>query len=404
MKLCANKFVLDAYTSNNSKFDSWSLFFDKFTAVEHNNKFIVSEKLNPSIKKEETWKKRSLDKVINSYNFSKKTLEQKLEQKYLFFKKMAKQKNMKILYFENTSRLLVNMGHSLVLENVGLSFERISGIPCIPGSALKGVVSNWALWEANGDAVFETVYNSKSKQEEANIKIKRSELSSELTHIFGGNEGDEVQGKINFYGIFPMEVPKLGIDIITPHQDRIVPNHFLAIDPGTIWYVPISYNRAYDEEMLLNKTENLIESCLKTYGIGSKVASGYGRFDFPHPKRLKEIQDFFNSVLDEESNKKAEEKARLERQEIEKKRIESLDPEELAAEVFENSLIDKVNELKGFMSKISDLQEKDQRSVCILLNKKYSELWIETNKNPNKKAKKRIEAVKSVAERLGVEL
>src|SRR6516225_2630322 len=47
----------------------------------------------------------------------------------------------------NESRLLIHLGRASVLENVGLCTERITGLPWIPGTALKGVLSTWAYWE-----------------------------------------------------------------------------------------------------------------------------------------------------------------------------------------------------------------------------------------------------------------
>ena len=269
------KAVKAAFEANNSNHDSWSLYFDKFSGYSRKNEPILND-------------------VIKFYDRSESQsfLNKKLAQKYSFFAKLAEKENCKLLMLENRSRLLVDMGHSHVLENVGFSFERISGLPYVPGSALKGATSNWAIWEANGEKAFENIYNSKTKKSEVNIEVKRSILDNDLVDIFGGNEGDEVQGKINFYGIFPMTLPKLEIDIITPHGNRIIPNHFLTVAAGTIWYVPISYNRSASTDFnsdLLDKTELLIEACLTNYGIGAKTASGYGKFDVVNSEKVKKL-------------------------------------------------------------------------------------------------------------------
>src|SRR5439155_11160093 len=49
----------------------------------------------------------------------------------------------------NESRLLLHLSRANVLENVGLYADRTTGLPLIPGTALKGVLSTWASWEAN---------------------------------------------------------------------------------------------------------------------------------------------------------------------------------------------------------------------------------------------------------------
>ncbi len=392
-----NELVFEAGKANQGC-DSWSLYFDKFSGYDR--------------KKEDI-----LKKVIEFYNkpVSKEFLNKKLAQKYSFFAKLAEKDNVKLLFFENRSRLLVNMGHSLVLENVGFSFERISGLPYIPGSALKGVTSNWSIWDANGDAAF--------AENLQGFKTKRSLLENDLVDIFGGNDGDEVQGKINFYGIFPMTLPELEIDIITPHGNRIIPNHFLTVAAGSIWFVPISYNRGEYDSKLLEKTEKLIEECLINYGVGAKTASGYGKFDvvsLDNKKYLNAKNRFGNSLKIE--NEKAD-KLKKEQEIIakEKERINNLSPEQLAMEEFENSLAgltikEKAGDLKGRMAKIADCDEAEQKSICLLLADKYSEFWIEDladakkaeTQNEKKKKKnkglKRVNAVKTVAEKLEIKL
>jgi len=401
MSQVMNQHVQKALKENNSKHDSWSLYFDKFSGYS-------------------TKKETILTKIINTYDkpTSKQFINNGILKKYQLFKNLEKNKTMRFIYLENRTRLLVNMGHSCVLENVGFSFERISGIPYIPGSALKGVVSNWALWDANGDAAFE--------ENVPNFSEKRSELNQNLVDIFGSNDDkDAKQGKINFYGIFPLEVPKLEIDILTPHQrGKVIPNHFMTVAAGTKWMIPIALNRG--DESLLDKASSIIETCLKNYGVGAKTASGYGKFDTPIKKNLDAILNDFNEqeriIVQkrknaEEATKKAKEAAQKAAKEAEEeeRRRRGLTIEEQAFEDFENS-IKNDGDFKGKVAKIADLSEQEQQFICRLLKGKYNHIWAESLKafakgkkqNEKKQAKnkgyKRAKAVMNIAKKLGVEL
>ncbi len=283
--------VESAFRDNSHSIDSWSLFFDKFSGYSRNN---TVESI--------------LKNVIKYYNrdTSRDYLNKMLVQKYRFFDSLAQNGKMKLLFFENTSRLLVNMGHSQVLENVGFSFERISGLPCVPGSALKGVVANWTLWDANGDTVF--------AENLQGFSTNRAELKNQLVDIFGANESDAEQGKINFYGIFPISLPQLEIDIITPHDMKFInPVRFLTVAAGSFWYVPVAYNRSENDAALLASTELLVEKCLKNYGVGAKTASGYGKFDMLDSIQIEDALKGVRYVIDAEERKQAEvEEQRLE--------------------------------------------------------------------------------------------
>jgi len=411
-----NKEVLKAYNANQKRCDSWSLYFDKFAGYSGKNEVI-------------------LKKVLEFFTTpkSKEFLNKKIVHKYIFFSELLKRQKCKLLFFENTSRLLVDMGHSKVLENVGFSFERISGLPFVPGSALKGVVSNWAIWDANGEKAFQTIYNPKTRKNEADIITKRSILENNLLDIFGGNEGDESQGNVNFYGIFPLTMPKLEIDIITPHNGKSInPLHFLTVAVGTTWYVPISLNREFDNIELLDNAEILIEKCLTNYGVGAKTASGYGKFDVVSPDGIQTLTDEFENLANAENAKferaKREEEKRREKEKREEEakrremeRLKNLSPEELAMEQFENTLpghtsVEKAGALKGKMAKIAELSEENQRSICLLLQTKYGFVWQSDLKeaekaekqNEKKRAKnkgfKRVNAVKPIAVNLGVNL
>ncbi len=186
---------------------------------------------------------------------------------------------------QNSSRLLLHLGRSSVLENVGLYAERITGLPIIPGTAVKGVLSTWACWEAH--------YNENTGEISTlgNGSEQRSQFgttSNLAKRIFGDNSvrGSTSSAEVVFLGAFPQDSPKIELDIVTPHtdatgQDRSpVPNPILAIAPDTNWsFVFLAKPRdGSSPTPLLNKVEEWLKECLEQTGMGAKTAAGYGRF------------------------------------------------------------------------------------------------------------------------------
>ena len=176
----------------------------------------------------------------------------------------------------NSTRLLLHLGRASVLENVGLASERSTGLPVIPGTAIKGILSTWACWEANllpDGALPETI--AKRDQD-------RARFSSLAERILGSNaeSGSTAGGEIILLGGFPVTPPKLVLGILTPHErGNPLPNPFLALDPGTRWVFPLlARPRRGDAGKLLQQTADWLSEALIQVGLGAKTAAGYGRF------------------------------------------------------------------------------------------------------------------------------
>ena len=263
--LTMHKNVATALRNNGHVCNNWSLHFDKF------------------VEKHPRGKGTQLTQVCKSYDKSSDIIYRALEQRFALFQTMRDEygNDFRLLYFRNTSRLVVQMARSSILENTGMSFEQITGLPIINGTALKGAVSTWAIWEANGDNMFILTTDKKGK-EKADINDDRAKLGDPaLVEIFGDNSGvggNACAGKVVFYGLFPLDAPRLGIDILTPHQNKVLPNEFLVIEPGTPWLCPLRLMRDADASILA-RAEQLTADCLTTTGLGAKTASGYGRFE-----------------------------------------------------------------------------------------------------------------------------
>lgn len=179
------------------------------------------------------------------------------------------------------SRLLLHLGRANVLENVGICADRTTGLPLVPGTALKGVLSTWVCWEANHRA-------DGSFNDEATFIQDRKALHGLARRIFGDDskDGSDQAGEVIFVGGFPATPPDLGLDIVNPHyepsgkdKESLTPNAFLCVEPGTRWRFLI-YVRAGapDSPSLIRQTTQWLTEALTQLGVGAKTAAGYGRF------------------------------------------------------------------------------------------------------------------------------
>ncbi len=218
----------------------------------------------------------------------------------------------------NSSRLLLHLGRASVLENVGLYCDHTTGLPLIPGTAVKGALSTWACWETNQS-------DEGTFPEAKHWTIARS---GHHQRSFGDNSqspGMEAAGGIMVLGGFPLTPPQLELDILTPHPDegrgRLTPNVFLSLGQGTMWVFAFLALRPETQDDLPEMLR-LARECLSLGGLGAKTASGYGQF--------RDLTDQECAKLEAE---RASAKAALlekKKEEEERKRLGSLPPEERA--------------------------------------------------------------------------
>jgi len=181
----------------------------------------------------------------------------------------------------NQSPLMLHLGRASVLENVGIYTDRTTGLPTIPGSAIKGVLGTWATWEANRQ-------QDGSFPEADDWQMSRASFPADRAErILGCNldSGSEHAGDIVFVGAYPKTVPVLGLDIVNPHRDangrdtNPIPNVFLCIEPGTQWdFVFYAKVGTANAKTWLDATDTWLKDALAQSGVGAKTAAGYGRF------------------------------------------------------------------------------------------------------------------------------
>ena len=277
------------------------------------------------------------------------------------------------------SRLLLHLGRASVLENVGLYCDRTTGLPIIPGTALKGVLSTWSCWEAN---------ESSLAQDPPQLNPQRRELAQ---RIFGDNatDGSEHAGDIVFLGAFPAEperLPAIELDIVTPHPDngrgRILPNVFLAFSAPAAWRIVFFAKAAApDPAPMLGGAAQWLGDALSVVGLGAKTAAGYGRFRTPTEPELARIA----AAESERAGKRRREQETLESE----KRLAELPPEERAYEAFVASQSDWVALARDVASRPDEQRQwilrffRSERGAALL------KTWT------NEKGGRRIEALKN---------
>ncbi|MBP7948962.1 MAG: type III-B CRISPR module RAMP protein Cmr6 [Verrucomicrobiales bacterium] len=269
---------------------SWQLALDKYP-------FNLGKPNSPSLTepddrgKEQSIKPRRLREVRDRYTAAKPSLDAAAKRQQDFLAVLARQHGPRFrrVTLVNSSRLLLHLGRSSVLENVGLHCDRTTGLPVIPGTAVKGVISTWACWvehfnDADGsfrEFIGDSVQRRHFTQAESRLAAA----------IFGDNSasGSTAAGEVVFLGAFPTTPPVLELDIVTPHTDAAghdrnpVPNPFLAIAPGTEWSFAFLANTRDGSQAnaFLDQTAAWLSESLEQSGIGAKTAAGYGRFLVP---------------------------------------------------------------------------------------------------------------------------
>lgn len=249
----------------------------------------------------------------------------------------------------NESRLLVHLGRANVLENVGLYVDRVTGLPWIPGTTFKGVVSTWAYWEGyfgrNG-TLGEIRMTSRpgGRASEATLLTRgwiaqHGPEKSDLASLILGDDsasGSKSAGDVVFVGGFPTTPPILGLDIVNPHYQpdgspkrNLTPNTFLALEPGTAWlFVFYARAGAVNVDTLLDETTRWAKEAMTELGMGAKTAAGYGRF-----------RELTEDDLKKEEAEKTEQKKQAQRAVERAKALEALKLDYPNEASFKNSVL-----------------------------------------------------------------
>jgi CRISPR-associated protein Cmr6 len=165
--------------------------------------------------------------------------------------------------------LTLHLARSSALENAGISFHRIGGFPCLPGTGVKGMARAYAelvVREASG-----------------------------IERIFGprlaSGEDRAAAGTVVFHDAWPVDWPKLLVDITNNHHpvyygdeggkapgdwEDPIPVYFLAVAPGTKLEFAVSARDPSVADRDLELAAEWLRGALVHLGAGAKTAGGYG--------------------------------------------------------------------------------------------------------------------------------
>lgn len=281
-------------------------------------------------------------------------------------------------------RLLINMAGG-VMENSGLALDRITGLPYIPGTAVKGITRNFALWEIRNETdatrqirllrqaltIFGFSPNDLNQRGDFlwAVKSDRQHLDAALQ----GFSSDTYKGVCSFIAAQPSSTAQLRIvaEVLTPHfNNNLRPIFFPAVEAGTEFgFAIIGQREPYPADLnlsqLLHQSKLWIQQALTENGIGAKTGAGYGWFQIDpqaEEKRRAQLEEEQQRVEKDRiaaAAKIAEELAIKVAAEEEAARLASLSPEDQAAEMIVSL---GEGDFAAFAKSLGDKAEPEQRA------------------------------------------
>jgi CRISPR-associated protein Cmr6 len=169
-------------------------------------------------------------------------------------------------------RMIVGLGQSSILETA-MTLDRVTGIPIIPASALKGLAASYAML-----SVLETTERETAEKDK----------DPDFANIFGTQDQ---AGKVIFLDAVPTEAPTLEPDIMNCHYPSYyggkTPNPTPYENPNPVYFLTLGRDSEFafaiagrdssnNTAALVRQAEKWLKSGLQELGIGAKTAAGYG--------------------------------------------------------------------------------------------------------------------------------
>lgn len=204
------------------------------------------------------------------------------------------------------SRLIVGLGGKGALE-FGITLHPVTGLPYIPGSALKGLCRNYTLYSIAEQSEI-SLDPAKVKQPSEVAQQLDEQLSGVKDHglkfdpqyavfyqnLFGtqGKSGNCVFYDAVIRGI-PNGTSLFAVEVMTPHfrkyyesggktapddADNPNPIAYIAVNTGIQFNFAIGLRKNAPPETPLGDARTLLREALQVMGIGAKTAAGYGVF------------------------------------------------------------------------------------------------------------------------------
>lgn len=325
------------------------------------------------------------------------------------------------------TRFLTGIGQTSPTE-VGMLFDRNTGLPFFPASSIKGAVRyaycvNFAL------------KHPEKVDTDQTLDEKEVDGLEELFGFTDTNNGS--RGGFAFMDIYSETVPDLVVDIMNPHHgtyyrgaslegpvetESPIPIKFLAVEKGFTFKLR-GFFLTKSAEKYRPQLVDAFQTAMTDFGLGAKTAVGYGRFEDIQDMTLETIKDFeAKKALALKMRKKEEERLKEERrialEKAEKERIKAekdamIKAEEARQEELEAEYQKKVENAEGIDLAILQLEKGDEQMAINMfdlylkplktLNEKERVLALlikDKFKSMNKKAKKTKLARKAKVEKL----
>ena len=312
-------------------------------------------------------------------------------------------------------RLAINLADSLI-QNAGISLDRLFGLPFIPGSAVKGVCRHAAFEELkSADAehqqplfdLFRAVFGT------ADNDFKNGELRPFQRLLAGRAENQK--GAIAFLPAYPVNEARVVVDLTNVHypeyyrtgrtedlsKERPQPNPFPAVEVGAQFAFCLVLNGVNRDPSLLVAATRWLETTLTVGGLGAKTASGYGWFSL-RPDVLRELLEAERLEAEAAAIKaKAESDARA-KADAEAARQAAMPPDEQAKERFAAM---NQQDFATSVSGLAALSSAEQKGLLLsLLMPDRRDTWKGWKKSDKPANKARVEALLAAAKTLGVNL
>lgn len=196
------------------------------------------------------------------------------------------------------TRLIVGLGGKGALE-IGITLDKVTGLPFVPGSALKGLCRSYALYtlaEKYGVPIEKEAFAS-FDEELTSGKYDSEDLARTYHRAFGTQEG---AGVLVFFdavvAALPPGNPLFALDVMTPHfpkyytssgkdspadNDSPNPVNFIAVAHRTTFAFAVGVRAGVqhaDTQDVLAVASGWLQTALQDFGVGSKTAAGYGAF------------------------------------------------------------------------------------------------------------------------------
>jgi CRISPR-associated protein Cmr6 len=236
-------------------------------------------------------------------NFTRKNtvFMQFLDNTYKRWEAMTKSTTSIRFSLVNRGRLVVGLGGKGPLE-IGITLHPITGLPYIPGSALKGLCRSYTLLFLAARWKVEVETKALKQLDEALCGITNGEteiLEPELAELYKDLFGTQTEaGQCVFFDAIVQsmlyEESLFTVDVMTPHfeeyyrsqgnkaphdADNPNPIAYITVTEGTVFRFAIGLrNNAQTDKGILRDARELLQAALQELGVGAKTAQGYGVF------------------------------------------------------------------------------------------------------------------------------